>query len=172
MHCTLLLQTMRKHGMSHLLDTSSEQRPYSHSTSKLGGRTDSNLGVQTNGMHTHANGQSHFDTQDNLTPSSSSPSTSTPEVRLSALRSPTETVKTSTDFRALLVKTILATDMSVHGQWMAMLSDFNERQAKLETCKRPGDVEMPVDPQTRLLFCQAIIKCADISNPVCDLCPK
>ncbi|KAF8503901.1 hypothetical protein BU17DRAFT_58437 [Hysterangium stoloniferum] len=101
MHCTLLLQTMRKHGMSHLLDSSPETSEYFHSTPKP----------------------------------------------------------------PLLVKTILATDMSVHGQWMTMLSEFNERQRKLENRNRPGHVEMPVDSQTRLLLCQALLKCADISNP-------
>ena len=64
--------------------------------------------------------------------------------------------KRGTSFRRLLYKTLLATDMSVHFDFM---SSF---QASLS--------EAPLDPLKRqVLVCQALIKCADISNPVGDL---
>ena len=60
--------------------------------------------------------------------------------------------------RKLLSAVVLATDMSVHAQFMenfTMLVD--------------GISQLPVDRTT--LVCQALIKCADISNPVCLACP-
>ena len=63
--------------------------------------------------------------------------------------------KRGTSFRRLLYKTLLATDMSVHPEFM---SNF---QSLLN--------EPLLDPLKRqVLVCQALIKCADISNPVCD----
>lgn len=63
--------------------------------------------------------------------------------------------KRGTSFRRLLYKTLLATDMSVHPEFM---SNF---QSLLS--------EPLLDPLKRqVLVCQALIKCADISNPVCD----
>lgn len=57
--------------------------------------------------------------------------------------------------KKLLLSTILVTDMSVHDQFMR---DFAEL------------VERGVDPadhfKAKVLACQALIKCADISNPV------
>lgn len=56
-------------------------------------------------------------------------------------------------FRKLLLGTVLATDLSLHYEFMA---NFQE----LVTGKDMGEVKR------KLLVCQAIIKCADISNPV------
>ena len=56
-------------------------------------------------------------------------------------------------FRQLLLDTVLATDMSVH---FAFMDDF----------QRFLQGEPFADLKKRILVCQALIKCADISNPV------
>ena len=61
--------------------------------------------------------------------------------------------KRGTSFRRLLYKTLLATDMSVHLDFMSSFQSLLN--------------EPPLDPLKRqVLVCQALIKCADISNPV------
>jgi len=66
--------------------------------------------------------------------------------------------KRGTSFRRLLYKTLLATDMSVHFDFMSSFQSLLN--------------EPPPDPLKRqVLVCQALIKCADISNPVGDLNP-
>jgi hypothetical protein len=62
-------------------------------------------------------------------------------------------------FRKVLYSSVLATDMSLHFAWIARLKDFG---ASLRTEKEPSDED------DRVMLCQAIIKCADISNPVCS----
>ena len=70
-----------------------------------------------------------------------------------------DSTKRGASFRRLLYKTLLATDMSVHPEFM---SGF---QSLLN--------EPSLDPAKRqVLVCQALIKCADISNPVCYRNPK
>ena len=56
-------------------------------------------------------------------------------------------------FRRLLCETVLATDMSVHAKFM------NEFEALTD-----GDNDLVCRRQ--ILICQALMKCADISNPV------
>ena len=57
-------------------------------------------------------------------------------------------------FRKLLSMTILATDMSVHNEFMRCYKEMVESGT-------------PIDPfRQKVLVCQALIKCADISNPV------
>ena len=66
-----------------------------------------------------------------------------------------DTTKRGTSFRRLLYKTLLATDMSVHFDFMSSFQSLLD--------------EVPLDPSKRqVLVCQALIKCADISNPVGD----
>ncbi|TDL25150.1 HD-domain/PDEase-like protein [Rickenella mellea] len=60
---------------------------------------------------------------------------------------------TATPFRKLLFETVLATDMGVHGQFMQRFKALVDY---------PPSYDLP---ETRLLLCQALIKCADISNP-------
>jgi len=60
-------------------------------------------------------------------------------------------------FRKLLHETVLATDMSVHAKFM---TDF----------RRLVDGQEMTLWDKRVLVCQAIIKWADISNPVYSLC--
>ncbi|EIW55345.1 HD-domain/PDEase-like protein [Trametes versicolor FP-101664 SS1] len=55
-------------------------------------------------------------------------------------------------FRQLLLKTVLATDMGIHFNFM---TDFRDMLA---------GADLP-EFQRRILVCQALIKCADISNP-------
>lgn len=60
-------------------------------------------------------------------------------------------------FRQLLLKTVLATDMGIHFNFM---TDFRDMLA---------GADLP-EFQRRILVCQALIKCADISNPVRSTC--
>jgi 3'5'-cyclic nucleotide phosphodiesterase len=67
--------------------------------------------------------------------------------------------------------TILSTDMSVHFQWLPKFQQLLDRlqHSNAQTDEEDDDlgkVTEDVDCQTRLLLCQALIKCADISNPV------
>ena len=57
-------------------------------------------------------------------------------------------------FRKLLLETVLATDMGVHKNFMERFKSLIEQ---------PGLYDVA---QARILVCQALIKCADISNPV------
>jgi hypothetical protein len=61
-------------------------------------------------------------------------------------------------FRKILYSSVLATDMSLHFAWIARLKEFG---ASLRTGKVSNEED------DRIMLCQAIIKCADISNPVC-----
>jgi hypothetical protein len=62
-------------------------------------------------------------------------------------------------FRKLLAETVLATDMRVHTQFMQRFQQIvNGAEVDLWT--------------KRVLVCQALIKAADISNPVIELLPS
>ena len=64
-----------------------------------------------------------------------------------------DTPTTKHSFRKLLHETVLATDMRIHGTFMDSFRSLVQ-----------GEV---TDPWTkRVLVSQALIKCADISNPV------
>ncbi|KAK7451775.1 3',5'-cyclic-nucleotide phosphodiesterase [Stygiomarasmius scandens] len=68
--------------------------------------------------------------------------------------------KCTKNIRRLLHDTVLATDMSVHQAWM------NNFRMVLDDIRAGNDVEQDEeDWKKRVLMCQAIIKCADISNP-------
>lgn len=56
-------------------------------------------------------------------------------------------------FRKTLCLTVLATDMGLHADFMARFQKLAQN--------RISDVHT-----RKILYCQAIIKCADISNPV------
>lgn len=159
MHSTLLLQTMRTHGMAHLLD-----RPHAHRPSPLAAmqprnRTDSDPGVSTPGIN-----------------GSLSESTNGRE----AISVPAPTLKkwpsvhfkpgylgsagAATEFKALLGQTILFTDMSLHRDWMLEWHNLTQRLGEQGISAIRG-ANGKVDPVVRVLLCQALIKCADISNP-------
>ncbi|WRT66910.1 uncharacterized protein IL334_003875 [Kwoniella shivajii] len=59
-------------------------------------------------------------------------------------------------FRRVLYSSVLATDMSLHFAWIQRLKDFDETL-------REGEVGE--DEYDRVMICQALMKCADISNP-------
>ena len=62
--------------------------------------------------------------------------------------------KAGMQFRKLLLETVLATDMGVHPQFMKNFQSLIDNPEKFDI------------NQKRILVCQALIKCADISNPV------
>ncbi|KAG2185044.1 hypothetical protein INT43_000957 [Umbelopsis isabellina] len=64
------------------------------------------------------------------------------------------------DFRKTVVHSILATDMGLHGEYVAKINDQLER---LRTKGLDMTDEAALD-QERLLICGALIKCADIGN--------
>ncbi|KAJ3487329.1 hypothetical protein NLI96_g3625 [Meripilus lineatus] len=77
-------------------------------------------------------------------------------------------------FRKLLLMTVLATDLSVHGEFMRrydrMLVERNEPSGESAVAEGPGPGGGKPGPEDELferkmLLCQALIKCADISNP-------
>lgn len=57
-------------------------------------------------------------------------------------------------FRKTVVASILATDMSLHDKYVKKIKEHAAR-----SCNENLDIE-----EDRLLFCSALIKCADISN--------
>ena len=67
------------------------------------------------------------------------------------------------EFRKIVVSSILATDMSLHGDYVEKIKTQASRLANMNV--------HTMDPTTleneRLLICSALIKCADISNVVC-----
>lgn len=67
--------------------------------------------------------------------------------------------KCGNTLKRLLLLTVLSTDMGVHDDFM---NNFN----KLMSRTRGQLVDSPDDFDTRVLVCQALIKCTDISNPV------
>ena len=62
------------------------------------------------------------------------------------------------EFRRLLLQTVLATDMGVHARFMERFQQFIDNPHALDVAEQ------------RILVCQALIKCADISNPVSGAC--
>jgi hypothetical protein len=75
-----------------------------------------------------------------------------------------DSITSPTNIRGALVDTVLATDMSLHFKW---IKDFND------LIDERGPLDITFDAQSekgrnriKLLACQALMKCADISNPV------
>ena len=66
---------------------------------------------------------------------------------------------------ALLINSILATDMGLHFKYMADLKDLTEatKEKGIEGCN-PQRLD-----EYRILTCALLVKCADISNVVCLL---
>ncbi|KAL1407396.1 3',5'-cyclic-nucleotide phosphodiesterase [Vanrija albida] len=64
-------------------------------------------------------------------------------------------------FRRVLYSAILATDMSLHFAWIQRLKEFADSSPETQTkLERASHIE-----EDRVMLCQALIKCADISNP-------
>jgi hypothetical protein len=68
--------------------------------------------------------------------------------------------------RKLMISSILATDMGVHSEYMQQLGHLQEKihESKTTDGWSPKDLEM-----YRVLLCGLLIKCADISNVVCNI---
>jgi hypothetical protein len=135
MHCTLIVQLMRKHGFSFLLDTQSAQSHHSEPTNSTG--------LPATFPNT--------------------PSTMAPLPRDIAPGAITDW----RGFRKALYATIVATDMSLHFCWIKefRLLGKRVRETSAELAEEPQD-DIPTEEDDRIMVCQAIIKCADISNPV------
>lgn len=77
----------------------------------------------------------------------------------------------SKGFRHVLYQCVLATDMSLHFVWMQKLQDFGEYISRQEgvyssSSVLPGMAGDEGAIADRIVIAQALIKCADISNPV------
>jgi 3',5'-cyclic-nucleotide phosphodiesterase len=70
--------------------------------------------------------------------------------------------------RKLMISSILATDMGVHSEYMQQLGHLQEKihESKSTDGWSPKDLEV-----YRVLLCGLLIKCADISNVVCNTLP-
>ncbi|CAO3595350.1 unnamed protein product [Absidia cylindrospora] len=62
------------------------------------------------------------------------------------------------EFRKTVVTSILATDMSLHNEYVMKIKEQSVRFQDQSSCSKVDE------EQERLLICSAIIKCADISN--------
>lgn len=143
MHCILVVQLLRKHGFAFLL--TGEDRP----TAETG------ITVETNTAPS-SDSSPMAGVFPNIIPASAYQQTFKRDVQPGA-------VGDWRGFKKLLYATVLATDMSLHFDWLKQFKDLGKR-ARAGLC-----VDMPEEEETaaRTLVCQALIKCADISNPVC-----
>ena len=70
-----------------------------------------------------------------------------------------------TSMRGLMINSILATDMGVHMKYM---SDLGNLQEKLHHNQGTEGWSAQTLDEYRVLACALLVKCADISNVVCD----
>ncbi|KAG9104565.1 3',5'-cyclic-nucleotide phosphodiesterase [Ceratobasidium sp. 370] len=154
LHCALLLRLMHKHGMGHLLSswpTPANHRPgipkSNGSGLDLGGGLD---GTNTNGLGLGIG-------RIGLVSYASSPG-------LAATYQTHHFARQPRGFRWLLVQTVLATDMSVHFKWLDAFKTWDASGPSKGAEFRQGIVGLTEDEE-RLMICQALIKCGDISNP-------
>lgn len=115
MHCALLLQLMRKHGLGHLIATSSEISIFATMATPCTSSNDHNHGFKCSDAK---------------------------------------------EFRNTLVQTVLITDMSLHFGWMGKLGALAKDVEKGEALTKNSLADV------KMIVCQALIKCGDISNPV------
>ncbi|KAG8964207.1 3',5'-cyclic-nucleotide phosphodiesterase [Tulasnella sp. 419] len=103
MHCALLIQLMKKTGLGHLVQTSTQPAT-------------SDSGLQQ---------------------------------------------EDAVEFRKLLTEIVLITDMSLHFEWIGRFTKVGEERQSGQ-CTSCGSDEKS---KLKLMICQALIKCGDISNP-------
>lgn len=157
LHCALLLRLMHKHGMGHLLSsrpTPANNRPGIPVSNGSGLDLGGNLDVPS------TNGRSLSNGRVGLVSYASSPGLASTYQTHQMSRQPS-------GFRSLLVQTVLATDMSVHFKWLEGFRGWGMSGAGKgveEFRKGAGGL---TEDEERLMICQALIKCGDISNPVC-----
>lgn len=145
LHCALLLRLMHKYGMGHLLSSRPAPSSIRPSSGVAMGGTGASLGV---GMSTGRIGLMSY--------------ASSPGLAATYQSQQQQQQRAARGFRWLLVQTVLATDMSVHFEW---LKNFKEYAASGVGLGADGFGGMSEDEE-RLMICQALIKCGDISNPV------
>lgn len=136
MHCMLIVQLLRKHGFSFLLDGSHSAVPQTSPSSE-------------------ATQDSPFTAVFGTTPPPTAMGTTFErQVKEGAIAD-------WRDFKKLVYSTVLATDMGIHFDWIKRFMAFGKR---MRAC---GDEEMTEgeEAEGRVVLLQAIIKCADISNP-------
>lgn len=144
MHCILTISLLRRHGLSFLLGPDHSSPPHfsgPQPTSTISAFSPTAYADPPSHCHAH-----------------SPPRTPTPA---SQARSRIDAV----DFKKLVQGVVLATDMSMHFSFMAslggMAARLKEEDAGSE--RTGGRVD---EERDRLMLVQAIMKCADISNPV------
>ena len=71
----------------------------------------------------------------------------------------------ATSFRKVLEASILATDMSRHFGFVNEINEMGRRFGERRASGPPSAASLEGD---RLLLCSGLMKCADISNPVCS----
>ncbi len=71
-------------------------------------------------------------------------------------------------FRKILYATVVSTDMSLHFSWIQEFRDLGKRLRDWPSrdAADAGEDAAAQDEADRTIICQAIMKCADISNPV------
>jgi hypothetical protein len=72
----------------------------------------------------------------------------------------------STNIRAILVDTVLATDMSLHFRWIKEFEELIDNHGPRFAIEPMSDDDKK---KAKIFACQALMKCADISNPVRSL---
>ncbi|KAG9126848.1 hypothetical protein FRC07_001705, partial [Ceratobasidium sp. 392] len=153
LHCALLLRLMHKYGMGHLLSSqpSANHRPGIPKSNGSG----LDLGGNLNGTST--NGAGLGTGRIGLVSYASSPGLAATYQTHGIARQPR-------GFRWLLVQTVLATDMSVHFDWLNRFKawDASGPSKGAVDFKQAGGL---TEDEERLMICQALIKCGDISNP-------
>lgn len=135
MHCSLLLQIMRHHGLGTLIDqhrtASTPHAPPPHPESEHPGYYFTSSGEKAFAVPLLSDG--------------------------SGLLVSGQKSGRHPDFRRLLLGTVLATDMGVHFKFM---QQFNDLVVSFNASPRAT-----ATPAEKLLLGQALLKCADISNP-------
>lgn len=71
-------------------------------------------------------------------------------------------IENTKDFRKLVITSILATDMALHGDYVTKIKEQTKRLMDSD----PKDWDESRRLEERLLFCSGLMKCADISNVV------
>lgn len=152
MHCILLVQLLRKHNLGFLIGASSNSSLTPFDVINITNtQYESNTDDKDDGnAMKRASAKVESDATAMATATPNSPSTPTTPTND---RSGTHDAK---KFRNLMSKTVLATDMSLHFDFMKMLSEMRERMLNDKESNEALD---------RTLLLQALIKCADISNP-------
>ncbi len=136
MHCTLIVQLMRKHGFSFLLDSQQSRQADPSPVTPLSATFPNIPPTMAPLPHDPAPGA----------------------------------ITDWRGFRKNLYATVVATDMSLHFSWIHQFRLLGKRvrESPEELAEEPQD-DIPTVEEDRIMLCQAIIKCADISNPVSEV---